>query len=115
MAIDNKVQLKFREVNRDIFEAILRGEKKVETRAASPKFLNLKTGDILRMVCGKDYFEKIAKKVTIFKTIEDLLDIYKVEDINPSMKSAEELRKMYYSFPEYEEKIKKYGIIAIEL
>ena len=102
-------------MNRDIFEAIGSGEKKVDTRAASPKFINIKSGDVLKIVCGKDYFERVAKKVTIFKTIEELLENYKVEDINPSMKTVDELNQMYYSFPGYREKIEQYGIIAIEL
>jgi ASC-1-like (ASCH) protein len=102
-------------MDRDIFDAIRTGIKKVDTRAASPKFINVKTGDILKIVCGKDYFEKIVKKVTIFKTVEDLLESYKVEDINPSMRTAEELKQMYYSFPGYKEKIEQYGLIAMEL
>lgn len=114
--MNNKtIQLRVREMDRDIFDAIRTGIKKVDTRAASPKFINVKTGDILKIVCGKDYFEKIVKKVTIFKTVEDLLESYKVEDINPSMRTAEELKQMYYSFPGYKEKIEQYGLIAMEL
>lgn len=113
--MNKTIQLKFREVNRDIYEAILRGDKKVETRAATPKFLDLKPGDILKIACGKDYFEKVAKRVRIFKTIENLLEEYSVPEINPAMNSIEEIKQMYYSFPEYEEKINNYGIIAIEL
>lgn len=102
-------------MDRDIFDAIRTGIKKVDTRAASSKFADIKASDVLRMVCGKDYFERVAKKVTIFKTIEELLANYKVEDINPAMKTADELKQMYYSFPGYREKIEQYGIIAIEL
>lgn len=102
-------------MDKDIFDAIRMGTKKVDTRAASSKFVNIKAGDVLKIVCGKDYFEKVAKKVTIFKTIEELLENYSVEEINPAMKTAEELRQMYYSFPGYREKIEQYGIIAIEL
>ena len=35
-----KHTLRFRAVNRDIFDAIRNGKKKIETRAGSPKFFN---------------------------------------------------------------------------
>jgi len=111
---NKKVQLKFKAVNKDIFEAILNGSKKVETRAATTKFKNLKAGDIVLLVCGKDQAEKKIKEVQIFKSIGDLVGVYKVSDINPDLKTQEELTKMYYSFPNYREKIDKYGLIAME-
>ncbi|MDD5145585.1 MAG: hypothetical protein PHF44_01965 [Candidatus Pacebacteria bacterium] len=108
-------QLRFRQADRKIFNAIKSGEKRVETRAATTKFLNLKRGDGLRFVCGKDRFEKQVKKFAIFKSIDELVKKYKVKEINPFICSSEDLKKMYYSFPNYKEKIKKYGIIALEL
>lgn len=107
--------LRFRAVNRDIFEAIRSGKKRVETRAATHKYNNVKAGDKIRLVCGKSSFQKSAKKVRVFKTIELLLQIYPVKDINPNISSKEELMKMYYSFPGYRQKIEQYGILAIEL
>lgn len=104
-----------RAVDRDIFEAICDGKKKVETRAATVRYRDIKAGDILRFVCGKDSFEKKAQKVQIFKNIVTLLKKYRAKDINPFVKSAAELRKMYYSFSGYRDKIKQYGIIAIKL
>jgi ASC-1-like (ASCH) protein len=56
------VQLRFREVDRGIFEDVLKSEKKIETRAATKKFLNIKPGDTIRCVCGKDRLEKRVKK-----------------------------------------------------
>lgn len=113
--MSNKIQLRFRAVNRDIFEAIRSGRKKIETRAATARYRNIKAGDALRFVCGKDSFEKGAKKVQIFKSISLLLRKYQSQDINPFVKSDVELQKMYYSYPNYREKIKQFGIIAIEL
>lgn len=111
---NKKVQLKFRAVNKDIFEAILNGTKKIETRAATTKFKNLKAGEIVLLVCGKDQAEKKIKKTQTFKSIGDLVSVYKVSDINPDLKTHEQLTKMYYSFPNYKEKIDKNGLIAIE-
>ena len=109
------ITLRFRAVNRDVFEAIHDGRKKVETRAATARYRSIKVGDTLRFVCGKDTFEKKAKHVKIFKSIISLLKQYRAEEINPFVKSEAELQNMYYSYPNYREKIKQFGIIAIEL
>ena len=108
-------QLRFREAHRDIFEAIRKGKKKVETRAATSRYFDIKAGDGIKLICGKDHLTKRIKKVEIFKTILEMLKKYKVKEINPSVKSAKELEKMYHSFPSYKEKIKKYGLIILLL
>lgn len=107
--------LRFREVNKDTFEAVKKWTKRVETRAATKKYIEIKTGDILQFVCGKDKFEKKVKKAKIFKSITSMLRKYRIKDINPFLKTKAELREKYYSFPGYEEKIKKHGLIAFEL
>lgn len=108
-------KINFRQENIDIFESIKNGRKKIETRAATPKFIDIKVGDDIECICGKDTFVKKVKEVEIFKSIPDLLERYEVGDINPFLKTAEELKDMYYSFPDYKEKIDKYGLIAFEL
>ncbi len=107
--------LRFREENRDIFRAIRNGRKKVETRAATERYRKIKTGDIIKFVCGKDGFEKQVSKAEVFKTIRALLRVYGVKEINPSIDSEKELRELYNTFPSYREKIKKCGLIALEL
>ncbi len=114
--MENKTHiLRFRAVDKDIFTAIKSGNKKIETRAASPKFLNMKAGDNIILVCGKERLEKKIKNVRKFSSVKDLLKIYKAQEINPKTTNLEELEKMYYSFPGYREKIKEYGLIALEL
>ncbi len=116
LKMDKKAfRLRFREVNRDIFDAIRRDQKTIETRAATVRYQKIKKGDRVILVCGKDLFEKQVADVQIFKSIDALLKKYKVRQINPNTKTEEELRKLYYSFPGYREKIQKYGLIAIEL
>jgi ASC-1-like (ASCH) protein len=107
--------LRFRKINKYIFDSIRDGKKKIETRAASPKFLNIKKGDTINFVCGKEKFTKKVKKAQKFKSVEDLHKVYKPIEVNPKIKTVEESEKMYYSFPGYREKIKKYGLIALEL
>lgn len=112
---NKKFILRFRAVNRDIFLAIKSGKKKIETRAASKKFSSIKIGDKLVLVCEKEKILKKVKKIKIFKTISALLKKYKPREINPKAFSEKDLTKMYHNFPGYKEKIKKYGLIAIEL
>lgn len=104
--------IRFREVNRDTFEAICAGKKKIETRAGTERYRDVVMGDIVTLVCGKDKFEKKVKSTEHFKTIGALLKKYEPHDINPKAKTEKELRAMYTSFPNYSEKIKKYGIVA---
>jgi ASC-1-like (ASCH) protein len=107
--------LKFREEDRNIFDAIRDGSKRVETRAATEKYKRVSVGDILHFSCGKDEFEKTTVRVEYFKSIDDLLKKYSPNEINPNIKNENELRKMYAGFPNYSEKIEQFGLIAIEL
>ncbi|MEK7654269.1 MAG: hypothetical protein AAB345_03220 [Patescibacteria group bacterium] len=107
--------LKFRAVNQDTFEAIRDGKKKVETRAFTVKYRNIKAGDELTFSCGKDKFSRKIRTVKVFKSITALLKKYKPRQIHPKMKTAEELTALYHSFPGYEQKIKKFGLLAMEL
>lgn len=107
--------LRFRAVDRGIFDAIKNGVKRVETRAATEKYQAICAGDTLRFVCGDSEFTKRIVAVKQFNSTRELLEEYKPEDINPSTKTAEELEKMYYGFSGYREKIEKYGLFAWEL
>lgn len=109
------LRLNFRAADRDIFEAIRLGKKKIETRAGTEKYKDMKAGDKIVFVCRYKKFEKEIKKVERFKTIRALIKNYKPIEISPFCKTESELRGMYYSFPDYQDKIKKYGLIALTL
>ena len=109
-----KYTLSCRQIDRNIYDFIENGQKKVETRVAGPKYKNIKDGDIIIFKCGQDSFEQIVKNVRKFKSVDKMLEVYKSKDINPSINTIEELKAMYDSFPGYKEKIKKYGIIAFK-
>ncbi|MBI2047520.1 MAG: hypothetical protein HYT27_00105 [Parcubacteria group bacterium] len=112
----NKVYiLKFREVNRDIFNAIKKGAKKIETRAATKKYRNISIGDKVKLVCGSNKIIKQVKKVEFFNSIATLLKKYTPQMINPNIRTAKEAWEMWHSFPNYKEKIKKHGLIVIHL
>ena len=107
-------QLRFRAKDRDTFEAIKEGRKKIETRAATDKFRKIKAGDIAVFVCAGRRFKKEISRVEIFKTIPALFKKYPLKIVNPFVKGIDEARDVYYSYPGYQEKIKKFGLIAME-
>lgn len=111
----NKHVLKFRAVNRDIFNSIKSGKKKVETRAATIKYRDIKMGDILIFVCGRDRFSRIVKNTRVFKSTDSMLGVFKVKDIMPDLSSKADLERAYYSYPGYKEKIKKFGLIVFRM
>ena len=110
-----KYILPIRQTDRATYNLIKSGEKRVETRAASPRYKDIKDGDIVVFKCGNDSFERIEKKARKFNNVDKILDHYDVKDINPGVNTVEELKLMYNSYPNYAEKLKKYGIIAFEL
>jgi len=110
-----KYILPIRQVDRTTYDLIESGEKRVETRAAGPRYKDIKDRDMVVFKCGNDSFERIVKKAQKFKSVDEVLNHYDVKDINPRVNTIEELKSMYNSFPSYTEKIKKYGIIAFEL
>lgn len=107
-----KVTLRFRRTNKPTFDAIKTGRKTVETRAATRKYQNINVGDILVLACGNYKFEKRIKKIQKFKTIHALLVTIRLHKVNPLVSTLKEAEKVYDSYPDYKEKIKKFGIIA---
>ena len=110
-----KYTLRFRMINKNTFLDIKSGKKTVETRAATEKYRDIKDGDLIVLACGKERFEKTVKKAKIFKTIKALVKAYPINKIMPNISTEKELRDAYYSYPNYKEKIKKFGLIALEL
>ena len=113
--ISREHKLNIRAVDRAIFMAIKTGRKKIDTRAATVKLCKIKTNDTVVFVCGREKLKRKVKSARLFKSIAALLRCYRARQINPAISSAKELTKMYYSFPNYKEKIKKFGLIALKL
>jgi len=65
------------------FRAIKRGEKTVETRAATKKYRDIVAGDTLIFRCGREVLEKKVKRVVFCRSVAVLLKKYKVEEIMP--------------------------------
>ena len=110
-----RIVLKFRAVNRDIFEAISAGRKKIETRAATKKYAGIKAGDLVVLACGDRRCEKKVARVETFRSVAAILNKYRPETINPATHTVQEARAMWFGFPGYKEKIRKHGLIALHL
>jgi ASC-1-like (ASCH) protein len=113
--MNKKLILRFRVVDRDNFLEIKNGLKVVETRAATPKYREVKVGDMLVIVCGKERLERKVKRVLTFTSIGSMVKRIPYKKIMPSIKSLSDLRQVYYGYPGYREKLKKYGVIAFDI
>ncbi|MBM3209044.1 ASCH domain-containing protein [Candidatus Shapirobacteria bacterium] len=110
-----KFILPIREEDRRFLEAIKNGKKTIETRAATPKYRQVQPGDILVFRCGEEKLEKKVKEAHVFNSVEELAKTLGIKDIMPFATSVEEMKATYFSFPGYQEKIEKYGLIAFRM
>lgn len=114
---------------RDIFKGFVDGTKKIETRAGrlegSEKYWgDFKPGDIIEFSLADAKTDKIIKKikpvkkmikrVAHFDTIDKMFKIYKPEDDYPG-KTSEDIKRWWNKYPYMVDRIKEYGIWAIEL
>ena len=104
--------LKIRKVDKPVFDSIVKGEKVIETRAATPRYRKIKAGDILTFVYQGERLEKEIKNVKVYKGIDEMLEELDFKQVMPFVGSVEEMKIIYYSFPKYKDKIKKHGLIA---
>ncbi len=110
-----KYVLRIREVDRNFLKVLKSGEKTIETRAATSKYHKIKKGDILKFTCGNEFLEKKVAKVSLFKDIDSLIKKLNPKKIMPQVSSIKEVKEIWRSWPNYEEKIRRYGIVTFEL
>ena len=104
--------LRFRARDRKNFEEVRRGLKIVETRAATERYRKIQAGDQLVFVCGRARLAKLVKRSKHFDSIGAMFRAVGYKKIMPSASSAIEVRKIYYGYPGYKEKIRKFGIVV---
>jgi ASC-1-like (ASCH) protein len=113
--MDPVVEVEFREVDRARFNEIKSGVKSVETRAATEKYQSIKVGDEITFTCGADTFSKKVNKVYHWSTVEAMVSEVGLKKIAPNLDTIEQLKDAYVTYPNYPEKIDKYGILGFEL
>ena len=101
--------------DKDIFKALEKGTKTIETRAAKGRFKRIEPGDVLVFSCANETVEKEVYDISYYDSIEELAEDLPLQNIFPSASSVEEAREIYYSFPNYKYKIKEYGLAAYKL
>ncbi len=106
--------LRIRAADRRVFNAIKSGKKKIETRALGGRFNHIARGDNLLFICGKGRLKKKVKKVRKFKSIEKFFKEVNQKLVWPHLptRSLEHIKKQYYAYPGYRERIQKYGLVA---
>ena len=106
---------KFRSVDRARFNEIRTGEKQYETRAATEKYRAIREGDTITFVCGKKRLEKEIAKVFYFRTPAAMRRGLPLAQVMPDLTTLAEVKARYASYPDYTEKIQKFGLLAFKL
>jgi len=113
----------------NVYDDLVSGRKKIETRAPEPdkpekNYESMSLDDILAFHAVDDKFKKIdelpilkfsVSSIRKYPCIKTLLANEGIKNVLPNASSVEEAIKVYYSFPEYKERIEKYGLVAIGL
>jgi len=107
------ITLRFRAEDKADFNLIKKRVKTVETRAATERYKNIKVGDLLRIVCGREAIVRRVKRTGYFKSIASMLHAIPGRKINPKFTSIAAAENMYYGYSGYREKIKKFGLVAL--
>lgn len=109
--------VRFRAVDKSRFNEVKTGLKKYETRAATVKYKPITEGDTITFVCDKARFKKRIVKKFHFKTPAAMLRKLPLRRIMPDtkIKTLADVMARYATYPNYPEKIKKYGLFAFEL
>lgn len=107
--------LRFRAVDKKNFDEVRAGIKSVETRAGTVKYQPVAVGDTLTFVCdGEQFTKKIVKKFH-WPSIDAMVQEIDFKKIMPSVSSVDEMKKVYASYPSYDEKIREHGLLGFEI
>ncbi|MFJ6743034.1 ASCH domain-containing protein [Streptomyces sp. NPDC091279] len=107
---------RLRELNlyRRYFDLVAAGEKTIEVRVKYPHLEDLATGDIIRFrIKGSDESRDVlVKRVTGYRTFEELLDGEGPANVNPSSTREQQLAHIREIYPAEKEAL---GTLAIEI
>ena len=107
--------LRIREEDRAIFAALVDGSKRIETRAASPKYRDLKEGDTLIFSCGADRLETTIARAYRWPSIVAMFGDIAYTDVFPDAVSVDDAASRWDAFPGDAEKIRAYGLVGWEM
>jgi ASC-1-like (ASCH) protein len=107
--------VRFRKIDKDKFDDVKSGRKRVETRAATVKYAPIQEGDTIAFVCGTAKFKKTIVRKHHFKTVAGMIKKIPLKHIMPDVKTLAEAKARYATYPDYPAKIKEFGLFAFEL
>jgi len=107
--------LRFRAVDKKNFDEVKSGAKSIETRAGTTKYQSIKVGDTLTFVCGQERCVKKIVKKFHWPSINRMVKEIDFKIIMPSVGSVEEMKKIYATYPDYDDKIREHGLLGFEL
>ncbi len=103
-----------REMNlyRRYFDLVANGSKTIEVRVQYPNLRNLKPGDHIRFVCGRDDALTRVKRVARYTGFEEMLDTEGPEKVNPTSPRTQQLANIRRIYGPEREAL---GVLAIEI
>ncbi|WP_246267125.1 ASCH domain-containing protein [Nonomuraea typhae] len=106
--------MRAREMNlyRRYFDLVADGSKTIEVRVRYPHLRNLKAGDHIRFVCGRDDALTRVKRVSRYDSFEDMLDAEGPERVNPASPRDQQLANIRRIYGPEKEAL---GVLAIEI
>lgn len=93
------------------FEMIKNGSKTIEIRVGYPSMRSIKPGTILRFNDDPSC-ERMVKRVSEYKTFEEMLKSEQYTKINPNASAEAQLAELKKIFPSDKEKM---GVLVFEL
>jgi ASC-1-like (ASCH) protein len=98
------------------FDLIQNGKKTIEGRIATKEILSLKVGEnIVFLSEEKEPMKCVVKSLRVYHSFELMIEKEGIEKVLPGIKTIEEGVALYRSFPNYEEREKMFGVVAIEI
>lgn len=111
---DTAPGIRAREMNlyRRYFDLVAAGRKTIEVRVQYPNLRNLKAGDHIRFVCGRDDALTRVKRVTKYPSFEAMIDGEGPANVNPDSPREQQLANIRRIYGPEKEAL---GVLAIEI
>lgn len=103
-----------REMNlyRRYFDLVAAGRKTIEVRVQYPNLRNLRAGDHIRFVCGREDVLTKVKRVSRYSSFEEMLDTEGPSNVNPDSPREQQLANIRRIYGPEKEAL---GVLAIEI
>jgi ASC-1-like (ASCH) protein len=97
---------------RRYFDMVAAGRKTIEVRVQYPNLRNLRAGDYIRFVCGRNDALTRVKRVARYASFEEMLDAEGPDRVNPDSPRDQQLANIRRIYGPEKEAL---GVLAIEI